>query len=95
MPSRHEVQCINKGDRPNSHERITHIGGRNGDGTGWKLSQQDAIQGIEAGKWAFFVRRGGNEVGVIVSVSRYGHKYLKTEADGEQPDNLLALPECR
>jgi hypothetical protein len=32
---------------------------------------------------------------VIVGTSRYGHKYLKTEADGEQPDNLLSLPECR
>ena len=95
MPTRHGVQCITKGDRPNPHERITHIGGRNADGTAWKLSQQDAIEGIQAGKWAFFVRRAGHEVGVIVSVSRYGHKYLKTEADGDHPDNLLALPECR
>jgi hypothetical protein len=31
---------------------------------------------------------------VVVSVSRLGHKYIKTEADGEQPDNLLSLPEC-
>ncbi len=29
-----------------------------------------------------------------VETSRYGNKYLKTEADGEQPDNLLSLPEC-
>jgi hypothetical protein len=31
---------------------------------------------------------------VIVKMSRFGHKYLATEADGEQPDNLLSLPEC-
>ena len=31
---------------------------------------------------------------VNVAVSHYGNKYLKTENDGEQPDNLLALPEC-
>ena len=31
---------------------------------------------------------------MIVAKSRWGHKYLKTDSDGEQPDNLLALPEC-
>lgn len=95
MPTRHEIQCINKTDRMNPHERIQYIGGRNADGTAWKLSQTDAIQGIESGKWSFYVRRGGHVVNVIVSVSRFGNKYLKTEADGDQPDNLLALPECR
>lgn len=95
MASRHEVLCINKSDRTNPHERITHIGGRNGDGTGWKLTQQDAIVGIEGGKWTFYVSRGGRTVNVIVSTSKYGNKYLKTENDGEQPDNLLSLPECR
>ena len=29
------------------------------------------------------------------AVSRFGNKYIKTEADGDQPDNLLALYECR
>ncbi len=95
MPSRHEVLCINKSDRLNPHERIINIGGRNDDGSSWKLSQQAAIEGIESGRWSLFVRQGGHVVDVIVSVSRYNHKYLKTAADGEHPDNLLALPECR
>lgn len=95
MADRHEVYCINKSDRTNPHERVTHIGGRNGDGTAWKITQQEAIAAIENGKWAFYVRRGGSTVDVIVSMSRFGNKYLKTEYDGEQPDNLLCLPECR
>ena len=95
MADRHEVLCINKSDRMNPHERITHIGGRNSDGAAWKITQETAITEIEAGKWSFFVSRGGRTANVIVSVSKLGHKYLKTENDGEQPDNLLSLPECR
>jgi hypothetical protein len=94
MATTYEVKCINKSDRFNPHERILSIGGVNPNGTGWKLSQQDAIQGIKVGKWAFYVDRGGKTVKVIVAKSYYGHEYLKTEADGEQPNNLLSLPEC-
>jgi hypothetical protein len=95
MPTRHEISCINKSDRPNPHERITHVGGRNPDGTWWKLTQQAAIQDIQSGNRSFFVRQGVSAVDVVVAVSRFGHYYLKTQADGEMPDNLLSLPECR
>lgn len=95
MTSRHPVLCINKSDRQNPHERITHIGGRNSDGSAWKLTQLEAIEGIESKKWAFYVSRGGQTVDVIVAVSRFGNKYLKTTADDEEPNNLLSLPECR
>ncbi len=94
MADRHQILCINKSDRTNPHERITQVGGQNPNGTSWRVSQGDAIAGIESGKWIFYVVRGGNQVNVIVAVSRYGNKYLKTVADGEQPDNLLAQPEC-
>lgn len=92
--STHEVKCINKTDRYDAHERIRAIGGVNHDGTNWKLTLQEAIAGIEAGKWKFFVKSGGQAVSVVVAISRYGHKYLKTVADGEQPNNLLSLYEC-
>ena len=92
-----EITCINKSDRQNPHERITHVGGRVGGANGngfWKITQESAIQGIESGKWFFYVMRNGSRVNVIVAESRFGNKYLKTEADGEQPNNLLSLPEC-
>lgn len=89
-----EIKCINKTDRFDPHDRIKSVGGVNADGTRWKLSQPDAIVGIETGKWTFFVRQQGSVARVVVAVSRYGNKYLKTVADNEQPDNLLSLPEC-
>jgi Protein of unknown function (DUF3892) len=92
--TRHEIKCINKSDRQNPHERILHVGGVNGDATRWKLSQQDAVQHIKQGKYAFFVRKNGQEVNVIVATSRFGNEYIKTEADGDMPNNLLSLPEC-
>ena len=94
MADQVQISCINKSDRFNPHERILSVGGVNGDSKRWKLSQPEAIAGIEAGRWRFWVHAGGKSVWVIVAVSRFGNKYLKTEADGEQPDNLLSLPEC-
>ncbi len=93
--SDHQITCINKSDRMNPHERILSIGGINPNGTSWRLPQAQAIAGIEDGTYRFWVASGGASVWVIVAVSRFGNKYLKTEADGEQPNNLLSLPECR
>jgi hypothetical protein len=93
MADRHRITCINKSDRTNAHERITHVGGTNADGTKWQLTQQDAIKGIQDGKWDFYVSVGGSSVDVIVA-ERNGNKYLKTRSDGEQPNNLLSLAEC-
>jgi hypothetical protein len=89
-----QIQCINKSDRYNPHERIISVGGANANGTRWKMSQESAIAAIENGQWNFYVHAGGKSVWVVAAKSQYGHKYLKTENDGDQPDNLLSLPEC-
>ncbi len=93
MADSFQIKCINKSDRYNAHERITHVGGFD-NGQRWKLTQPDAISGIENGKWKFYVSVNGQSVWVIVATSSYGHKYLRTQNDGEQPNNLLSLPEC-
>jgi len=95
MPQGVRIECINKTDRYNPHERIQNVGGRNPSGTRWKMTQPAAIQAIEDGTYRFWVKPpNADSVWVIVARTAQGHKYLKTEADGEEPNNLLSLPEC-
>jgi hypothetical protein len=91
MAETYQITCINKSDRLNPHERIRRVGGTS-DG-GWTLTEDQAIEGIESGKWQFYVSAGGASVWVIVA-THLGRKYLKTTKDGLQPDNFLSLPEC-
>lgn len=88
------VSCISKTDRTSAHERIRNIGGVNPDGTRWRMPESQAIRDTNSGTYGFYVERpAGHRVQVVVA-TRLGANYLKTTADGEQPDNLLALPEC-
>lgn len=93
METNVEVLCIKKTNRYDPHERIQGIGGINSDKTRWYLPENEAIAGMENGKWKFWTKGGGISVWVIIATHN-GRKYLKTEADGIQPNNLLSLPEC-
>jgi hypothetical protein len=89
-----QVRCINKTNRTDPHERISHVGGWPGENSPiWRWSVEHAISEIESGRWTLFVMVGGNRANLVVG-SRNGRKYLKTENDGDQPNNLLSLPEC-
>jgi hypothetical protein len=94
MPAQHEIKCINKTNRSDPHEKISHIGGINPDGRRWWITQEEAIAGIETQKWQFYVNVNGKSVWVVIARSAFGNKYIKTEADGDTPNNLLSLPEC-
>lgn len=92
--SDHRITCIKKTNRQSAHQRIKSIGGVNDDGSQWGLFLAAAIAGVESGKWRFWVRANGESVWVVVAKSAAGNKYLKTQSDGEQPNNLLSLTEC-
>lgn len=91
-----QVDCIQKDDRLNPYERIQHLGGPNAGGERWKLSQAAVIEAIENNTYGpFFVESAnGRRVNLVVAISRYGNKYVKTEADSQEPNNLLSLPSC-
>jgi len=83
-----QVTCINKRHHQNPHEGITHLGGG-----GWRWTRQEVIASIEAKTNTFytFVNAKRADVGVVNGPNG---KYLRTHADGQWNDNLLALPEC-
>jgi hypothetical protein len=83
-----QITCINKLPRDNSHEGITHLGGY-----GWKWTRQQVVESINAKTNSFFTMVGGSraDVGVVNGPSA---PYVRTYANGNWNDNLLALPEC-
>jgi hypothetical protein len=91
--ARYQVVCIRKqGPNYAPHERITHVGV----GNAWSptiLTQEDVIRRITSSSDSFYVSNGGRTVEVIVAYHN-GRPYLKTQADGYEPNNLLSLPEC-
>lgn len=94
MAKTQTITCINKDDRNDPYESITHVGGKNSDGTSWKETQQQIIKDIDSGEWEYYVGTGSNRVRVVTAESPYGNRYIKTEADDTTSNNLLSLPEC-
>ena len=91
MALRRQVTCITKRDRQSPHERIEGIGGVQGGA--WYVPEDEAIRGIENGSLSFFSHVGTHAAEVVVATHN-GRKYLKTNADGYSPDNLLSLSAC-
>lgn len=96
MASRHQVTCIIPDGR-DADQRIDAIGSATGGqgGGSWRLLIDDAIARIEDGTYQFWTNANGQVADVVVARRANGRKYLKTTADGVEPNNLLALQTCR
>jgi len=83
-----QVTCINKQPRQNAYKGIIHLGG-----SGWWWTRQQVIDSINAQTNTFYTRSGTqrSEIGVVDGPTG---PYLRTYANGQWNDNLLALPEC-
>ena len=93
MVNSYLITCIRKTNRLDPHERIHGIGGRDAAGVPWYFTINAAIMRIELGDLEFYTHAEGKSARVIIATHKE-HKYLKTEADGVHPNNLLALEEC-
>ena len=57
------------------------------------MSVDEAIKAIQRGEQFYVERPTDDPVNVTVAHTGEGRAYLRTEADGDEPNNLLALPE--
>ena len=91
--SEYQITCVTKPDRFNTHEHITHVGNINDK---WKITRESAIQKIESKAEAFYTVDQYSGRKMYVGVVREAGKspYLRTHADGQWNDNLLAQSEC-
>jgi hypothetical protein len=92
LPAR--ITCVTKRNRQSINERIARLGGINADGSPFQLTLDEAIAAVKQGVDFYVERPAGDRVRVIVAHSARGFEYLRTTADGDEPNNLLALEEC-
>ena len=95
MAERHRVACATTSDSTEPEHRIVRIGGTNTVGVKWRLTQDEAIDGIEGGRWDFFVvQRHGRPIDVVIARTPSGTKYLTTAGADDDQAELLHLPAC-
>jgi hypothetical protein len=85
------VKCITKPNRDSQHEHITHLGGQD-----WKWTREQVIASIDQKTNTFHVIDAAghrSDVGVV-DPGNGRSRYVRTYADGDWNNNLLALPEC-
>jgi hypothetical protein len=88
-----KIDCISRTHSGGTHEHITHIGNAAGK---WRLGREDAIAQIELKISAFYTidRHVGKRIYIGVVRELGKAPYLRTHANGQWNDNLLAQPAC-
>ncbi|MEQ1901489.1 MAG: DUF3892 domain-containing protein [Devosia sp.] len=87
-----QVTC-HKPDNADKDRRLQGLGGPAQGG--WYEPIDTLIKGIESSAYQLWtVAPSGESVWIEVKQRPNGRKYLKTQPDGVEPNNLLALPHC-
>jgi Protein of unknown function (DUF3892) len=86
-----EVQWVDQFNQPEARQRIRHIGGDSMEFQ-WQHTEAQAIEFIERGEFAYFVKHGAGSLNLAVGHTADGGKYLTISADGGQLQTLLDLP---
>jgi hypothetical protein len=87
-----KVQWVDLSDQAEPYQRIRHIGGNSGKFE-WKHSHAQAIESIEQDWFHYYIEKDARAVKLEIGLAPGGGKYLKTRADRDQPQLLLALAE--
>jgi hypothetical protein len=85
------ITGVVKRERGSPQVRIRAVGGTHPDGSRWRFSVAEAIEAIRRGERFYVEEPVGDRVRVLVAHAE-GREYLRTEADGDEPNNLLRLP---
>jgi hypothetical protein len=89
-----EIRWTTKSNSTEPHERILEVGVPTLDGTCRKIPHAEAVRMQRDDITVFCVKVNGQIVYTTVAEAKGGERYLKSLADGDQPDILLDLPDC-
>ena len=86
-----EVQWVDQSNQPEPRQRIRHIGGDSGQFQ-WQHSEAQAIEFIERGQFAYYVKKDAGALNLGIGRTADGGKYLTIPANDGQLQVLLDLP---
>lgn len=89
-----EVRWTTKSDKAQAHERILEIGIPTMDGQCLRYTLANAVELQWTGVKQFGVAVNGVMIELKIETTQDGHRYLRALSDGDQPESLLALPDC-
>lgn len=92
------ITCIRKsgGYHENPYVAISHLAWtEDGTGSRGEWTRERMYDWVERERGEAYVQSGSSRTRVFGAVSASGTRYVKTEPNNTERDNLLKLPECR
>ncbi|PZX53518.1 hypothetical protein LV84_03242 [Algoriphagus ratkowskyi] len=93
--ARYRIYFIIRDTDQNSFFNILQLGGINNTGDRWTIPAHEAINGINAGLWEFYILEDRNEINVKVVFTELGGYKLVATGMGYLHNLLEDLPEIK